>query len=109
MVMSKFMRLFVMFDLPVTSPAERKAAAQFRKFLLNDGYYMMQYSVYVRICNGNEAAQKHLGRLQSMIPKEGAVRALMITEKQYEAMKILCGSKNPDFDKNAPEQTVLTL
>lgn len=107
--MSRFMRLLVMFDLPVTSSEERKAATQFRKFLLNDGYYMMQYSVYIRICNGNEAAQKHLGRLKDMIPSEGAVRALLITEKQYEAMKILCGDKNSDFDKNAPQQTVLAL
>lgn len=103
------MRLLVMFDLPVMSAEERKAATQFRKFLLNDGYYMMQYSVYIRICNGNEAAQKHLARLQNKIPIKGAVRAIIITEKQYEAMKILCGKKNSDFDKNAQQQLVLSF
>ena len=103
------MRLLVMFDLPVTSAAERKAATQFRKFLLNDGYYMMQFSVYIRICNGNEVAHTHLARLQNHIPEAGSVRALMITEKQYGAMKILCGKKNADFDKNAAQQMVLSL
>ncbi|MDD6133724.1 MAG: CRISPR-associated endonuclease Cas2 [Selenomonadaceae bacterium] len=103
------MRLLVMFDLPVTSAEERKAATRFRKFLLDDGYYMMQYSVYIRICNGNEAAQKHLSRLQSKLPGKGAIRAIMITEKQYEAMKILCGKKDPIFDKNAQQQTVLSF
>lgn len=103
------MRLFVMFDLPVTSPKERKAAAQFRKFLLNDGYYMMQFSVYIRICNGHEAAQKHISRLSAKIPEKGSVRALIITERQYEAMKIFCGDKYADFDKKAPEQLVLSF
>ncbi|SHK47878.1 CRISPR-associated protein Cas2 [Selenomonas ruminantium] len=101
--------MLVMFDLPVTSPAERKAATKFRKFLLDDGYYMMQYSVYIRICNGNETAHKHLARLQNSIPLAGSVRAIMITEKQYESMKILCGQKNVEFDKNAAQQMVLAF
>ena len=50
------MRLIVMFDLPVMTKAERRAATQFRNFLLNDGYYMMQFSIYIRLCNGIEAA-----------------------------------------------------
>lgn len=41
------MRLFVMFDLPTNTAAERKAAGKFRNFLLKDGFYMMQYSIYI--------------------------------------------------------------
>ena len=103
------MRLFVMFDLPVVSREERKAATEFRRFLLNDGYYMMQYSVYVRICNGYEAAQKHIGRLKEKLPEYGSVRALTVTEKQFMSMQILCGQRHPDFDKNHQEQMVLDL
>lgn len=62
------MRLFVMFDLPVRTASERKEAARFRKFLLNDGYYMLQYSIYVRICNGMESADKHEQRLKNNLP-----------------------------------------
>lgn len=50
--MSKYMRLIVMFDLPTGTVGERRAANQFRHFLLHDGYYMMQFSIYVRLCNG---------------------------------------------------------
>jgi len=62
MPMSKYMRLIVMFDLPTGTAGERRAANQFRHFLLHDGYYMMQFSIYVRLCNGQEAAAKHRSR-----------------------------------------------
>ena len=103
------MRLFVMFDLPVKTPGERREAAQFRKFLLNDGYYMMQYSIYVRICNGSEAADKHELRLKSNLPEHGSVRVLRITERQYTAMRILCGNPSPDLDVNHEKTPILTL
>ncbi|HHW39005.1 MAG TPA: CRISPR-associated endonuclease Cas2 [Bacillales bacterium] len=87
------MRLIVFFDLPVTSRRERKAYSQFRKFLLKDGYTMLQYSVYTRICNGEDAVQKHMKRLNENLPKvNGAIRSLKITEKQFENMGILLGT-----------------
>ena len=45
--MSRLMRILVMFDLPVKTKAERRSATQFRNFLVNDGYHMVQYSVYL--------------------------------------------------------------
>ena len=107
--MSTFMRLLVMFDLPVTTPEERRAASKFRQFLLKDGYYMMQFSVYIRTCNGKENADAHLARLKYQLPARGSVRSLFITEKQYEAMQILCGPNNSDFDRNAEKTPVLTF
>ena len=89
--MSKFMRMLVFFDLPVTTAAERKAATKFRNFLLKDGYYMVQFSVYSRVCNGTEAVEKHSKRLKASLPKCGSVRLLTITEKQYQNMLILLG------------------
>lgn len=85
------MRIIVFFDLPVKTKAERKNATQFRKFLLNDGYHMIQYSVYARICNGSDAVEKHQMRLRTNLPSNGSVRSLVITEKQYEAIEILVG------------------
>ena len=55
--MNKFMRMLVFFDLPVVTAKEKKDAAKFRKFLLKDGYNMVQWSVYSRICNGMDAAK----------------------------------------------------
>ncbi|WP_296821524.1 CRISPR-associated endonuclease Cas2 [uncultured Megasphaera sp.] len=107
--MSKFMRLLVMFDLPVKTKMERKAANQFRHFLLHDGYYMMQFSVYVRICNGRDAVEKHRQRILHQLPPQGSVRMLIITERQFEAMEILCGRKIPELDEKQQQNTVMIL
>lgn len=99
------MRMLVFFDLPVITAKERKAAAQFRKFLLKDGYHMVQYSVYARVCNGNDAVEKHEIRLKDNIPQKGSVRLLVITEKQYESIRILLGPKEFDDTREAVELT----
>lgn len=53
------MRMIVFFDLPVQTKTERRHATAFRNFLLKDGYHMLQFSVYARVCNGNDAVKKH--------------------------------------------------
>lgn len=94
--MNKFMRLLVFFDLPTTTASERKAATKFRNFLLKDGYHMVQYSVYARVCNGMDAVAKHENRLHSNLPPNGSIRLLTLTEKQYSSIKILLGEPNYD-------------
>lgn len=88
----RFMRLIVFFDLPTLTKQDRKNASRFRKFLINDGYIMLQLSVYSRICKGQDSINKHIKRIKSLIPKEGSIRMLTITEKQYASMEILVGS-----------------
>ena len=85
------MRMLVFFDLPVSTASARREATRFRNFLLRDGYHMLQYSVYVRICNGLDAVEKHRARIRSNLPNDGAIRLLVITEKQYEAIDIMLG------------------
>ena len=84
------MRVF--FDLPVTTQKNRKDASDFRKFLLRDGYHMLQFSVYARVCNGMDAVEKHRARLKQHLPNNGAIRLLVITEKQFESIDILLGA-----------------
>lgn len=91
--MSKFMRIIVFFDLPVLTKSERKVASSFRKFLMNEGYYMLQYSVYVRLCNSIENVEQHYKKLSLEAPKAGSVRCLIVTEKQYADMKIISGKR----------------
>ena len=88
---NNFMRIIVFFDLPVVKKQERKVYSQFRRFLLNDGYDMVQYSVYSRLCNGVDMSNKHLKRLMNALPAKGSIRCLTVTEKQYEEMKFLVG------------------
>ena len=64
----------------------------------------MQYSIYTRICNGNDATQKHKNRLYSNVPENGSVRVLTITEKQYETIEILIGELHEDDTKFVCEQ-----
>jgi CRISPR-associated protein Cas2 len=87
----RYMRLIVFFDLPVTTRAYRRAYEQFRKFLLNDGFDMLQFSVYARILNGADAEAKHMKRITDNLPSEGSVRVLTVTEKQFGSMKLLVG------------------
>lgn len=86
------MRILIFFDLPVVKREDRKEYQSFRKFLLNNGYTMIQYSVYSRICNGMDGVNKHVSRLKKNLPSKGSVRYLQITEKQYNQMKFLVGS-----------------
>lgn len=90
-----------MFDLPVKTKAQRRAATQFRNFLIRDGYHMVQFSVYARVCNGIDSIEAHRNRLILALPTKGSVRMLVITEKQYGAIEILVGKATP-YDK--PQQ-----
>lgn len=101
------MRLLVLFDLPVGTRAERRAYAQFRRFLLNDGFDMIQFSVYGRILSGRDAETKHMQRLVGNLPPEGSVRCLTVTEKQYASMKLLVGL--PLFQEKAVKANQLLL
>ncbi len=100
------MWLFVFFDLPVGSKAERRAATRFRNFLKDDGYLMLQWSVYARVCRGDEAVDKHQGRVTKNLPGKGSVRTLHITERQYARMKLLIGESKRS-EKIATNQLVL--
>lgn len=85
------MRLIVFFDLPMVTKAEKREYVQFRRFLLNDGYDMIQFSVYGRILNGRDAEAKHLARLADNLPPAGSIRCMSVTEKQYAGIKLLVG------------------
>jgi len=87
------MRIIVMFDLPVKTKSDVKKANTFRRFLLNDGYYMVQYSIYVRVCNGLDSVNIHKSRLKLAIPAEGSIRILTVTEKQYANIDVYLGKK----------------
>ena len=89
--MNKFMRILIFFDLPVKTKAQRREATRFRNFLLTDGYHLLQYSVYARVCNGMDAVEKHRRRVEQNLPDNGAIRLMVITEKQYESMDVLLG------------------
>lgn len=98
--------LFVFFDLPVGTTTERRSATRFRNFLKDDGYMMLQYSVYARVARGEDAASKHVQRVTRNLPSKGSVRALQVTDKQYARMRLLLGEAKKT-ERVAPQQMVL--
>lgn len=75
--------LMAMFDLPVTTEDERRAATRFRNDLLEDGFLMIQYSVYARPCVHFEQMQKHAERIRKIAPRAGNVRIFFVTDQQW--------------------------
>ena len=100
------MWLMVMFDLPTKTARERSVYSDFRKFLLVDGFMMLQYSIYTRYCASEENAEVHTNRVCSCLPPEGEVRVLKITDKQFGRMQVFHGKK-PKQTEKAPEQVTL--
>ena len=80
----RLMWMMVMFDLPVLEKQERKAAADFRKALLDMGFEMCQFSVYARFCSSHSQFDTYLKRVEGILPAGGKVSVLQFTDKQYE-------------------------
>lgn len=79
----ELMWMLVLFDLPVVEKDERKAATDFRNFLLDNGFSMVQYSIYTRLFSGKDACEKYYGLIRDNLPSEGKVDIILITDKQY--------------------------
>jgi len=102
----RMMWLYVMFDLPVGTKGERRAATRFRKFLLDEGFEMAQFSVYLRFAESKEAAETHVRHVRNRLPKKGRVHIITITDKQYGNARIFTGRKR-ERGSEKPDQLAL--
>jgi CRISPR-associated protein Cas2 len=82
------MWLLVMFDLPVSTKAERYGATKFRQWLLDEGYEMSQFSIYMRFCVGKEQADRRIRDIGGNRPTKGKVHVLTVTDRQFERMVV---------------------
>ena len=87
----RFMRVLVIFDLPVVSAHDRKEYTKFRKYLLKSGFLMLQESVYCKLVMNSTMADSLVDNLRKNKPEKGVVQAIKITEKQYEKMEYIVG------------------
>lgn len=90
------MWVFIFFDLPVETKAQAKAASRFRKQLLEDGFTMFQFSIYLRNCPSKENAEVHIKRMKNSLPEHGHVGMLTITNKQFGMMELFYSKKIVD-------------
>jgi len=102
----RIMWVFVFFDLPTETAKDRKVATRFRKGLIQDGFAMFQFSIYLRHCPSRENAEVHKKRVKQMLPKNGRVGILTITDKQFGNMEIFFSQKP---EKKQPPSQQLEL
>jgi len=100
----RIMWLFVYFDLPTKTKKERKEYRLFREGLENDGFNMLQYSIYTRHCMSREDAEKHKKRVKEILPPHGHIIIHTITDKQFGMMENFYSAKkkktkNPQYEQ----------
>ncbi len=103
----RFMRTIVFFDLPTETAAERKEYRRFRKLLINNGFVMLQESVYCRLLINASQADAVMEVIRSGRPVHGIVQAISVTEKQFSKMEFITGSFHTDVVTN--DERVLIL
>ena len=95
-----------MFDLPVDTRKARRQYVQFRKALLKEGFSMLQYSVYARYFGSEDASKAHRKTIRTVLPPEGEVRLMTVTDKQFGRMEVFYGKKRKPTEK-PPDQLML--
>jgi CRISPR-associated protein Cas2 len=100
------MWLFALFDLPVDSSKARREYTRFRKALIRQGFSMLQFSVYARYCASEERDEILRKQLRRILPPEGQVRLMAITDRQFGKMDVYEGKRRVEIEK-APEQLKL--
>ena len=89
----RYMRIIVFFDLPTLIYKDQKEYRLFRKLLINDGFVMMQESVYCKLALNNSIVKAQVKRIRDNKPSAGDVEVLIITEKQFASIEYICGNK----------------
>ena len=102
------MRLMVLFDLPVETAKQRKEYRLFRKYLIKEGYLMVQESVYSKLVTTEANAGAAISRLRKHRPPDGLVQVLKVTERQYETMVFITGN-HPAYDEVDTMEEFLVL
>ena len=102
----RVMWTLVMYDLPTETKKDRKLAARFRKELLQDGFSMFQFSMYVRHSASAENAEVHKRRVKKLLPEYGKVGILQITDKQFGQIELFYGVKSQPLP-DVPQQLEL--
>lgn len=100
------MWILVMFDLPVGTKEQMRAATRFREYLLDEGFEMAQFSIYARFCSGKEQYELHVRRIELNLPEKGDIHILGFTDRQYENIIRFSGQSRKRQSKN-PSQLAL--
>lgn len=101
------MRVLVFFDLPTDTAKDRKMYSKFRKFLINEGFIMMQESVYSKLALNNSIANSIKEKIYKNKPPKGIVQMLIITEKQFSGIEYVVGKNTSGVLDNTERMIIL--
>ena len=93
----RFMRTIVFFDLPVGTTQQRREYARFHRFLIKNGFLMMQESVYCKLTLNATVQNSLLNNIRKNKPPAGVVQLLNVTEKQFSKIEYLVGEYQGDI------------
>lgn len=92
--------ILTIFDLPVVTNQQRKLATRFRNDLMDEGFVMIQFSVYARSCVTHEMLEKYTKKIMKLAPDTGLVHLIFITDHQWGKIMTI---KDPDYQGNREE------
>ena len=90
----------VFFDLPIETQKNRHDYAVFRRYLIKNGFIMMQKSVYSKLVLNNVTSQVVREKLRQNLPPEGLVELLEVTENQFGRIEYMLGDKQSTIEES---------
>lgn len=101
------MRVMIFFDLPTETAKERRNYSKFRKMLIDEGFIMMQESVYSKLALNNSVVNSIKEKINKNKPPKGIVQLLIITEKQFSEIEYVVGEKDTEILDNTERLTII--
>lgn len=103
----RYMRILLFFDLPTDTAKDRRVYSKFRKFLINEGFIMMQESVYTKLALNNSIVNSVKNKIYKNKPPKGIVQMLTITEKQFNSIEYIVGNKESNVLDNTERMIII--
>lgn len=103
----RYMRVIVMFDLPVTTSANLREYNQFRRYLIKSGFLMMQESVYCKLALNQTVSEAIIANLRKNKPPQGLVQVFSLTEKQFAKTEYITGTFQSEVLDSDQIQTIV--
>ena len=99
----RIMWVLVFFDLPTETKTDRKNYTKFRKRIMDDGFQMFQFSMYIRHCSSRENSEVHIKRVKIILPAKGHIGIMCVTDKQFGMMEIFRGKEQIEVPDTAQQ------
>lgn len=101
------MRVLVFFDLPTLTTKDRREYRRFHKFLINEGFIMLQESIYSKIALNSTTANLIKNKVKKNKVKSGLIQMMIITEKQYAGIEYISGESSTNIINSINRMVVL--